>query len=161
MTRNHLHTAVAAVLLASVALVGCKKKEEAVVVPPVATDPAPMPMPAPMPSATAPVSVTMVDLGNAIGPDNKVTAMMTTFGTKDTIYTSVATDGAAANAPLTAKWTYQDGQTVGTETKTLNTTGPTVTEFHATKPSGWPTGKYTVEISLNGMTAQSKQFEVK
>ncbi|MFD0739646.1 hypothetical protein ACFQZQ_10185 [Lysobacter koreensis] len=161
MTRTHLHTAVAAVLLASVALVGCKKKEEVAVVtpPPAATEPAPMP--APMPTTTAPVSVTMVDLGNAIGPDNKVTTMMTTFGTKDTIYTSVATDGTATNVPLTAKWTYQDGQTVGTETKTLNTTGPTVTEFHATKPSGWPTGKYTVEISLNGMLVQSKQFEVK
>lgn len=153
---THLHTAVAAALLASLALVGCKKKEEAAVVlpPPAATEPAPMP-------TANPVSVTMVDLGNAIGADNKVTAMMTTFGTKDTIYTSVATDGLATNAPLTAKWTYQDGTTVGTETKTLNTTGPTVTEFHATKPSGWPTGKYKVEISLNDMLVQSKEFEVK
>lgn len=163
MTRNHLHTAVAVALLASLALVGCKKKEETVVLPPpAATEPAPMPpAPAPMPTTGAPVSVTMVDLGNAIGPDNKVSAMMSTFGTKDTIYTSVMTDGTASNAPLTAKWTYQDGQVVGTETKTLNTTGPAVTEFHATKPSGWPTGKYKVEVSLNGMPVQSKDFEVK
>ena len=162
MIRNRMHYAVAAALVASLALVGCKKKEETVVTPPAATEPAPMPPAEPMPMPPpAAVSVTSVDLGNAIGPDNKVTAMMSTFGTKDTIYTSVVTDGAATNAPLMAKWTFQDGQAVGTETKTLNTTGPTVTEFHATKPSGWPVGKYKVEVSLNGAVVQSRDFEVK
>ena len=159
MIRNRMHHAVAAALIASLALAGCKKKEETVVTPtPTASEPAPMATPAP---AAMPVSVTSVDLGNAIGADNKVSSMMSTFGTKDTIYTSVMTDGTATNAPLMVMWTYQDGQEVGTETKTLNTTGPTVTEFHASKPSGWPTGKYKVEVMLNGVTVQSRDFEVK
>ena len=107
------------------------------------------------------VNVVSVDLGNAVGADNKVSSMMSTFGPKDTIYTSVMTDGTATNAPLMVMWTYQDGQQVGTETKTLNTTGPAVTEFHASKPSGWPTGKYKAEVMLNGVTVQSRDFEVK
>ena len=156
MIRNRMHYAVAAALVASLALAGCKKKEETVVTTPPPTAAEPMPLPAAMP-----VSVTSVDLGNAVGADNKVSSMMSTFGTKDTIYTSVMTDGTATNAPLMVMWTYQDGQQVGTETKTLNTTGPTVTEFHASKPSGWPTGKYKAEVMLNGVTVQSRDFEVK
>jgi hypothetical protein len=163
MTRNRMHYAVAAALVASLALAGCKKKEEAVVTPPVASEPAPMPPAEPMatPAASAPVSVVSVDLGNAVGPDNKVSAALSTFGSKDTIYTVVTTDGTATNAPLMVKWTFQDGQEVSSETKMLNTTGPATTEFHASKPSGWPAGKYKAEVMLNGAVVQSRDFEVK
>jgi hypothetical protein len=34
------------------------------------------------------------------------------------------------------------------------------TEFHIAKPSGWPTGKYKVEISTNGAVATAKEFVV-
>jgi hypothetical protein len=40
-------------------------------------------------------------------------------------------------------------------------TGPATTEFHISKPSGWPAGKYKVEISADGAPAGSKEFEVK
>jgi hypothetical protein len=36
-----------------------------------------------------------------------------------------------------------------------------VTEFHIAKPGGWPQGKYKVEILLNGVTAETEDFEVK
>lgn len=163
MIRNRMHYAVAAALVASLVLAGCKKKEETVAMtpPPMASEPAPMPA-ATMPSAsTAPLSVIAVDLGNAVDSDNKITHPMSTFGTGDTLYASVTTDGMASNAPLTATWTYQDGQQVGTETKTLSTGGPATTEFHASKPGGWPAGKYKVEVSLNGAVVQSRDFEVK
>jgi len=157
MIRNRMHYAIAAALVASLALAGCKKKDAAVATtPPVASEPSPMPAP-----AVVPVSVTSVDLGNAIGPDNKISAAMSTFAAKDTIYTSVTTDGNATNAPLLIRWTFQDGQEVGSETKLLNTSGPAVTEFHANKPSGWPVGKYKAEVMLNGAVVQSRDFEVK
>lgn len=163
MISNRMHYAVAAALVASLALAGCQKKPDETVVtpPPVATEPAPMPPAEPMPTPAAPVSVISVDLGNAIGADNKVTAAMSTFGPKDTIYTSVTTDGTAANSPLMVKWTAPDGTEVASETKMLNTTGPATTEFHATKPDGFPVGKYKVEVSLNGAVVQSRDYEVK
>lgn len=163
MTRNRMHYAVAAALVASLALAGCKKKEETVVTPPpVVTEPAPMPPvePAPMPSTSA-VTVTSVDLGKAVGADNKVAAMLNTFAPKDTVYASVVTDGTASGANLAAKWTFQDGQTVNQESKVLNTTGPATTEFHISKPDGFPAGNYKVEIMLNGATVQSRDFTVK
>ena len=134
--------------------------------------PAPAPKPAPAPIATppaapapapAPVGVTVkgIQLGNAVGADKNVTAPMVSFGTKDTIYAAVSTDGTAPSATLAAKWTYQDGQTVNEATQTIAPNGPTVTEFHISKPDGWPTGSYTVAITLDGKPAGTSTFEVK
>ena len=163
MTRKTLNLAVASALVASLAVVGCKKKEEAVVTPPVAEVPAPAPAPAPTPApAVAPFAVTTVDVGNAIGADNRVTTPTAVFGAKDTFYAVVATDGAASGNKLTARWSFQDGQVIGTpEEKVLNGSGPMVTEFHASKPSGWPVGKYKVEILSDGAVVQTREFEVK
>jgi hypothetical protein len=36
-----------------------------------------------------------------------------------------------------------------------------VTEFHISKPDGWPAGKYSVVISIDGKPAGSQDFEVK
>ncbi len=117
--------------------------------------------PATMPSPMTVVRVTDVDLGNAIGLDRRVTAETDDFRPSDTIYAVITTDGSAANAPLTARWIFQDGQTVEESTQTISPTGPAFTEFHISKPSGWPEGKYKVEILLNGASVGTKEFEVK
>jgi len=146
-------------LAGALVLAACGKKEEAPP-PPVATTPPPA-TPTPPPAAPeAAVSVTSIDLGTAVGPDQKVTTPTTTFGAKDTIYAAVATAGSASNATLGAKWTYQDGQTVNDSSQTIAPTGPAVTTFHISKPDGWPTGNYKVEISLNGAPVSSKDFSV-
>ena len=106
-------------------------------------------------------AVSEVTLGKAIGADKKVASPTTTFGAKDTIYASVATTGSAPSKTLTAKWTFQDGQTVKEGSETIAPTGPTVTEFHIDKKSGWPVGKYKVEISADGTPVTTKDFEVK
>ena len=164
MNSNRLHMAMLAAMIGSAALVGCKKKEEPAPLPPAAeTTPAPMPAPAPM-AATA--SVNNVDLGNAVGADMRVTAPMSTFAPKDTIYAAVSTgtsDPAASVAgKLGAKWTHVDSnQTVHEESRDLTFAGDGVTDFQISKPDGWPTGKYKVEIMLDGAVVQTREFEVK
>ena len=164
MKTNRLQMALLAAMIGSAALVGCKKKEEPAPLPPVATEPAPTaPAPAPM-AATA--SVTAVDLGNAVGADMRVTAPMSSFAPKDTIYAAVSTASSdpAASVPgkLGAKWTHVDSsQTVHEETRDINFTGSGVTDFQISKPDGWPTGKYKVEVSLDGSVVQTREFEVK
>ncbi len=164
MKINRLHMAVLAAMLGSAALVGCKKKEEPAPLPPAAeTTPAPAPAPAAMP-ATA--SVNSVDLGNAVGADMRVTAPMSTFSPKDTIYAAVSTGtsdpAASVTGKLGAKWTHVDSnQTVHEESKDLTFAGDGVTDFQISKPDGWPTGKYKVEISLDGAVVQTREFEVK
>jgi hypothetical protein len=116
---------------------------------------------APAAPAPAPVAVGSVDLGSAVGPDQKITTATTTFTPKDTIYAAVSTTGTSANAVLSAKWTYQDGQTVNESNQTIAPNGPAVTSFHISKPDGWPVGNYKVEVSLNGQSVASKDFSVK
>ena len=164
MKINRLHMAVLAAMLGSAALVGCKKKEEPAPPPSAETAPAPAPAPAPMPTTA---SVNSVDLGNAVGADMRVTAPMSSFSPKDaTIYAAVSTgtsDPAASVAgKLGAKWTHVDSsQVVHEESKDITFAGDDVTDFQINTPDGWPTGKYKVEISLDGAVVQTREFEVK
>lgn len=164
MKTNRLHLAMLAVMLGSAAMVGCKKKEEPAPMPP-AAEPAPV-APAPMPAPAATASVTGVDLGNTVGADMRVATPMGTFSPKDTIYAAVITatsDPAASVAgKLGAKWTHVDSnQTVHEESKDFTFAGDGVTDFQISKPDGWPTGKYKVEISLDGNVVQTREFEVR
>ena len=161
MKNKPLHYAVATALVATLALAGCKKKDETT--PPVAVEPTPSATaPAPLPGAT--VSVTSVELGNAVGPDMKVTTASTSFSTTDTIIAAVSTStsDSLANVPgkLGAKWSFQDGQVINDESKDANFTGSGVTNFQISKPDGWPAGNYKVEISLDGTVVQTKDFSV-
>ena len=156
-TFRHFALAVAA----AVALAACGKKET----PPPPPPPAPAPAPAPAPvTPPAPVGVTLsaVTLGKAVGEDKKVTAAAETFAKGDTIHASIDTTGAGS-ATLVAKWTFtKDGKTVPVkeDTATIAPTGPATTEFHISKPDGWPAGDYTVEILLDGKPVASKSFKV-
>lgn len=137
-------------LLPAVAL-GCKKKEAAA--PPVGE--------ATMPPAAAPVSVLSVDLGRAVGADQRVAAPTTEFGPRDTIYAAIATTGTSSGATLATRWTFSDGQLVHEDSRTIAPTGPAVTEFHIMNASAWPAGSYKVDVMLNGSPAGSKEFTVK
>ena len=161
MTNQRTTLTLVAAMTAALALSACGKKEEPVPAPaptPAPATPAPTtPPPAPAP---APVAVESVDLGTAVGPDQKVSAPTTTFSSKDTIYAAVSTTGTAANAVLNAKWTFQDGQTVNESSQTIAPNGPAVTSFHISKPDGWPAGNYKVEITLDGKSVATKDFTV-
>jgi hypothetical protein len=111
-------------------------------------------------ATTEAVRVTEVDLGRAIGADKKITDATKDFKPNDTIYASVQTSGAAASATLGTRWTYQDGQVVDESQHTIAPQGDEVTEFHISKPDVMPPGKYKLEVMLNGVTAQTVEFEV-
>lgn len=122
--------------------------------------PAPLPAPAPAPAPAATVQVTDVQLGTAVGSDRRVTAATETFRPTDTIHVSVITAGSAPSAGLTARFTYQDGQLVNESSQTIAPTGSDATEFHISKPDGWPAGNYRVEILLDGRSVSTKAFRV-
>jgi hypothetical protein len=132
--------------------------------PPPAARPSPAATPAAAAAAPAPVAppfkVATLDVGKEIGADKRVKNPTTSFAANDTIYASVASEGSTPKVALKARWTYQDGQLVDESVQTIAPTGPTVTEFHIAKPSGWPAGKYKVEISANGAVAATREFEV-
>ena len=116
--------------------------------------------PAPAPTATAGVEVTEVVLGKAVGADKSVSEATTSFEPTDTVYVSVRTAGTAPSATLAARWTFEDGQVVDESSQTIAPTGPEVTEFHISKPDGWPAGAYEVAISLDGQPVETQSFTV-
>lgn len=140
---------VVALALSSVVTGSCKKK-----------DATPSADTTAMRPANEAVRVSAVELGRAISADKRVAASTSQFATTDTIYASVMTTGAGS-VTLVARWTFEDGQVVDESSQSISPTGPAVTEFHISKPSRWPAGKYKVAILLNGQQTDSKEFEVK
>ena len=106
------------------------------------------------------VRVSQIDIGRSLNADKTINDNTDSFKPSDAIYASIATEGSATAATLKARWTYQDGQVVNETTQTIAPTGSARTEFHITKPDGWPTGKYKLEAFLNGSSSGTKDFEV-
>jgi hypothetical protein len=164
--RSHLvHLLAVAALAAPLALGACRRDTETAGTAPPPTAPAPgakVESPPPTtPGAAAPFRVTSVEVGNAVGPDKRVTSPSAVLAPGDTIYASVASDGSAERVTLTARWTYQDGQLVDETTQTIAPDGPAASEFHISKPDGWPAGRYEVQILADGRPVETKQFEVR
>ncbi len=154
MQKKFIPAMLAALILA---LNACGKKDESIPAPPSA------PAPVSLPATAAGVTVLAFALGNAIGTDKKVTQTADSFGRKDTVYASVDTTGTGT-ATLKAKWTYRkNGQeaVVKEDTQTIAPAGPARSEFHISKPDGWPAGDYRVEIFVADKSAGSKSFTVK
>lgn len=144
--------------LSLLVLSGCKKEEPPPPPPPPPVTQAPAPAPAPVP-----FHVTGVQLGKAIQPDNTVQTVTATFGPKDTIYLSVTSVGMAPQAVLATRWTFGPKDVlVHEESKTLAPPSekPMRTEFHISKPSGWPAGDYKVTLTVDGKPSQTQTFTV-
>ncbi len=140
--------------VAALALGGCKKSAP----PPPQSEAT---TPEPSPPAPAAFEVKTIEVGKGLGADKHVANQTTSFGPRDTIYVSVLTEGAAPSKTVTARWTFQTGQVVKEGSETIAPTGPAATEFHIAKKSGWPAGKYKVEILVDSNSAGTKEFEVK
>lgn len=147
---------IAGLSLATFTLVACGRKDTETMVDSAATA---------MPAPTMTPTVTVIETGKSVGANMRVTESTTTFARNDTIYLAVVTDNAPATSTLTAKWTFQDGQVVDSTTQSVapaQAGGMTsVTQFHITKPDGWPAGTYTVEVLLDGRSVGTRTVEVK
>jgi hypothetical protein len=110
--------------------------------------------------AASEVRISDVELGRRLGANSRIADATDKFGPRDTIYAVAVTEGSAPNATVTARWTYEDGQVVKEDSRSIAPSGTEATEFHISKPSGWPKGKYKVAIGVGGAT-ETKEFEVR
>jgi hypothetical protein len=113
------------------------------------------------PPAASAISVVDIDMGRHIAPDKKISDKTDDFAPGDTIYGSLHTTGSAANSTFVGKWTFEDGSTVDENTQTLSPNGDNYTEFHISKPTGFPKGKYTLHVSIDGKEVRTKDVTVK
>ncbi len=147
MKSNRIVFALGAALVASLAVTACKKQEEA----------APTPAPA---TVAAPAPATVETPAAAPTP---ATSFTVTAGTpKDKISVAIATDASVpANASLEASLTYvkADGSTlpVNKQSATIAAAGTGTTNIEFTKKTPWPTGKYSVAVTVNGTAVGTPQ----
>ena len=157
---------IALILAATLALAACSRSDAPpsppdapAGMPPVQAAPPAGPSAAGAAKSAAP-RVASVVLGNRLDPSSHVVEATSRFAPTDTIYASIATEGWGEPIALTARWTYQDGQLVNESSQTAEP-GPSTTEFHISKPSGWPVGSYELEILANGASVATQSFEVR
>lgn len=148
MTRSLLFLMIIA-LAATVAFVGCGKKEE----PKPVVQEAPPPPPAP--SIADVVLAKGFDAAwNAVGPT-------TTFASKDRINALVKTANAVPGNIVVATWWYlKTNQVVKSDTIALREAGANNTQFFIERAKGWPAGDYRVDVTLNGGAPRSAAFQV-
>jgi hypothetical protein len=113
-----------------------------------------------------PAMVSVIETGKHIDINTKrIVDTTSTFAPRDTLFVSVQTNNSTSTTTLKAVVTFQDGQVVDSTSQAVAmpvTTGtPAVTEFHWTKPGGWPVGDYTVEVWLDGQSAGTRTISVK
>ena len=111
--------------------------------------------------AAGAVRVNDVTIGRGVTADKRVANQTDSFSARDTIVASIHTTGSAPNTNLMARWTFQDGQVVDEKTQAISPNGDAYTEFQISKPSGWPAGKYTLHVLVNGQEVQTKDVTVK
>lgn len=172
MSEFHSRISLTIVLASTLALAACGKSTPPPAPAPAAPAPAsapatPAPAATPAPQAateaapTYVVQVTSVTLANAVDAGGRVAAPLTTFTPKDTIYGVVAANAGKPNASITARWTYQGGQLVSEQVQTLKDLGPNISEFHISKPDGFPPGTYALDILVDGKSVSTTSFSVK
>ena len=145
-------------LLFAAALVACGKKDDTAI-----TDTTSLgTTTATVAMDTTPIRVSDVQVGKAVGADNRVSDQTTSFAVRDTIYVAVITDGAAKNASISTGLMFNNQAAGSPVVTTISPVGgTTATEFHFAKKSAWPKGKYTVNVMLNGASAGTKDIDVK
>ena len=147
---------VATLLAASATACGKKDADDSATLPPAGSTVGT----SPSTSGVSTVAVTDVRLGKTIDASNRVTTDTDDFDPKDTIYASVVTTGASQHAMLHAHWTFEGGQLVDSTTRMIAPTGDAATEFHISKPDGFPKGKYKLAVLLDGAEVRTKEFKV-
>ena len=167
MTRHTL-TLTAALAVAVVSLAACQPDVPAEAPAAAAPAPAAPAAPAPAPPAAAPMAaarITDVELGSTLDADGSIAEAKTTFAPMDNVAVAIHAAGADAAGTATGlvgtRWLDQDGKVVHEESKDFVVTGSGVTHFMIGKMDGWPLGRYTIEISLDGQPAMSREFEVR
>jgi hypothetical protein len=105
-----------------------------------------------------PIRVATVQLGRSLNSDNSVGNHTTQFKPSDTLYVAVLTDEPGAST-LGARWSL-NGQVVSEAKKEVSYMRPAATEFHLQNSGGFPEGHYRVDILVDNVVAESREFKV-
>lgn len=108
--------------------------------------------------------VAAMELGRAVDSMNNILGGVTTnFGVNDTLYLSVRSENTAPGSTVAVRWMTAAGRMIDSTAQQIAAGAGAVasaTEFHLSKATAWPEGKYHVEVFLDGVSQGIKEFEV-
>jgi hypothetical protein len=104
--------------------------------------------------------VSNVMIGRQIGPGNRITEPTFEFAPRDTVFVSVATEGADGAETLTAAWRSQSGEIIQKSSEPVPPAGEN-TRFSLAQPKGLKPGTYKVIVFLGGDSVETRVFAVK
>ena len=106
------------------------------------------------------VRVTGVDIGRLVDSTQQTTDGADRFLPTDTIFASIRTKGASPQTVLGVRWLEPTGNFVNGDNRVIRPTGDTSTlfEFHHMTPM--MTGRYTLQMRVNGKVVKTRNFVV-
>lgn len=102
--------------------------------------------------------VTSIQLGRSVNADSTIANHTTRFAPDDTIYVSVLTAGVGSGE-IGVRWVYR-GRVIDEPKKQVSYRDVAATQFNLRSGGAFPVGDYTVEVSLDGQPAGSREFKV-
>lgn len=103
--------------------------------------------------------VSNVMIGKHIGTNNLVTEPTFQFTPQETVFVSVATEGAEGPTEMTSAWRSQNGEVVQKTTESIQPGKNTL--FQLAQPKGLKPGTYKVVLFLGDDSVDTKVFAVK
>lgn len=104
--------------------------------------------------------VSNVMIGRQIGPGNRITEPTFQFASRETVYVSVATEGAGGAGTLTAAWRSQSGEILQKSSEPVPSAGEHI-QFRLSQPKGLKPGTYKVIIFLGDDSVETRVFAVR
>lgn len=102
-----------------------------------------------------------LQLGSELDREGRVHEARTTFAPTDRVHLSVL--GSAGDLPVRvkARWLDAQGRLLGESGQLLEPGPASVLTFTLTQPKGWAPGRYRVELALNDLDIDRREFEVR
>ena len=126
------------------------------------------------PADPAPAEVTKISIGREKGVVEPVCGSLTasiwtvpvdpsdplSLDPEDVLVGRVETGGESP-ATLTAVWKNELGEVVGESSRSIEPgEGAGATEFHLSRPAGWSSGEYALEVWVDGRLVEVRPFAV-
>lgn len=107
----------------------------------------------------SPLAPFMLEIGRRVDGDGRVLGETRQFQRGDSVHLSVLTEGSSPASLLRVRWLATDGRALHADERAVTTQGPSVHTFRLTPGSGWPGGRYRVEVMADGDLVGGRDFD--
>jgi hypothetical protein len=105
-----------------------------------------------------PLNVVGIQTGKSLNSDHSVGIHAASFHPKDTMYVSVLSVGRGKGT-ITVTWSLA-GRVLQTLTKKVSYNGQAATDFRFAAADDFPVGDYSIEVTVDGKTIETRRVKV-